>query len=92
MKRVYKYEIRVADFFALEMPVGAELLRVDAQGNVPCLWAIVDPDAGYPWLAGHYSALLGDLVSLLGQERICRLIDALDSLDDAVDGVKSEEK
>lgn len=28
------------------MPIGAELLTVQMQGNQPCLWALVNPDCG----------------------------------------------
>lgn len=40
---VYKYAAPIEDSFSLELPVGAEILHLDAQRDVPCLWALVDP-------------------------------------------------
>lgn len=47
--------------------------------------ASLDGDGSYPWLTGHYSGALKDLVDLLGAERIAALIDALATLDDEED-------
>ena len=43
MKMIYKYPITVADRFALSMPQGAQVLTVQSQREVPCIWALVDP-------------------------------------------------
>lgn len=45
MKRVFKYPIPVEDEFRLELPVEAQILTVQVQGNRPYLWALVDPAA-----------------------------------------------
>lgn len=45
MRKVFKYELPVDDYFTLSLPKGAQVLSVQAQGNKPCLWALVDPDA-----------------------------------------------
>ncbi len=45
MQRVYKYPIRIADVFSLELPRGAQLLDVQTQRGEPHLWALVDADA-----------------------------------------------
>lgn len=54
MKRIFKYPLpmevdgplaRWKGRFEIELPVGAEILTVQAQGNVPVLWATVDPEA-----------------------------------------------
>jgi hypothetical protein len=42
---VWKFPIPIADEFSLDMPAGARLLTVAVQGRVPCLWALVDPEA-----------------------------------------------
>lgn len=42
MKSVYKYPFEIADDFEIEMPAGADVLCVDAQYEVPCIWAMVD--------------------------------------------------
>lgn len=43
--KVWKFPIPVQDEFALDLPVGAQVLHVDAQAGKPCLWALVDPEA-----------------------------------------------
>lgn len=46
MKRVYKYEVPIQDQFALQLPVGAQVLTVQTQyGDAPRLWALVDADS-----------------------------------------------
>lgn len=41
--KVFKYPIDVANTFTMLLPLGAQILHVDAQNNLPCLWALVDP-------------------------------------------------
>lgn len=43
-KTIWKYSLPQQVSF-LEMPKGAEILTVQPQNGVPCIWAIVDPDA-----------------------------------------------
>lgn len=45
MLKVFKYPIGSEREFAIEMPIGARVLTVQEQGMVPCLWALVDPEA-----------------------------------------------
>lgn len=45
MKRIFKYELPVADRFSLLLPDGAEILGVQTQHHTPVLWAVVDPEA-----------------------------------------------
>lgn len=42
---VWKYPIPLEDWPELPMPLGADVLCVQMQGDMPCLWARVDPDA-----------------------------------------------
>lgn len=42
-KAIWKYEIKASEDFSLDIPVGGEILCVQAQGDVPRLWALVDP-------------------------------------------------
>jgi hypothetical protein len=42
---IYKYPFEIQDYVELALPHGAELLHVDFQREVPCLWALVDPKA-----------------------------------------------
>ena len=43
IKKVFKYNVMVADSFHLEIPIGAEILTVQVQRGVPQIWALVDP-------------------------------------------------
>lgn len=44
MKKIFKYPVNIVDRQEIEMPEGAEILTVQNQGGVICLWAIVDPE------------------------------------------------
>lgn len=45
MRKVFKYEVPVADKLSLSLPEGAKLLTFECQFDQPYLWALVDPDA-----------------------------------------------
>jgi hypothetical protein len=45
MKRIYKYPFEINDIVEMNLPKGAEVLSVQCQDDVPCLWALVDPEA-----------------------------------------------
>lgn len=51
--RIHKYPFALADEFVVRMPRGARLLTVQAQGDTPCLWAMVDPVA--PFMARKFA-------------------------------------
>lgn len=42
MKTIYKYPILLEEKQIISMPINAEILTVQIQNNVPCLWALVD--------------------------------------------------
>lgn len=44
MKKIFKYELPIIGLNQIQMPVGSKLLCVQMQGDVICLWALVDPD------------------------------------------------
>lgn len=44
MRTIYKYPFNVTDVVTLDLPRGAAVLHVACQGDVPCLWALVDND------------------------------------------------
>ena len=48
MKEVWKFEIPINDYFELVMPEKAKILYVDVQKDLPCLWALVDPEPNHP--------------------------------------------
>jgi len=45
MLTVYKYPVPLDDAFGLNLPIGARTLTFAAQGEIGCLWALVDPHA-----------------------------------------------
>ncbi len=45
MRKIFKYPLKVEDVQMIEMPKGAAILTVQAQQEIPCIWAEVDPDA-----------------------------------------------
>lgn len=45
MYKVFKYPIAPADYFAIDLPAGAQILTVAPQLGMVCLWALVDPGA-----------------------------------------------
>lgn len=42
---IWKFPLQIEDECRITMPNGAKLLTVQMQGMVPCLWAVVNPDA-----------------------------------------------
>jgi len=42
MKTIYKYPFEIVDAFTLTLPVTAQILTVQLQGEVPVLWALLD--------------------------------------------------
>lgn len=46
MITIYKYPLKVTDGQTVTMPAGAELLSVQVQNGIACLWAKVDTGLG----------------------------------------------
>ncbi len=44
MKTIYKYEIELNNVITVKMPIGAEILTVQIQNEIPCIWAKVDTE------------------------------------------------
>jgi hypothetical protein len=42
---IWKYPLEITDIQTLMMPEGAEILSAQMQGDVLCLWALVNQDA-----------------------------------------------
>ncbi len=65
--KIFKYELRVDDIQFVSMPKGAKLLTVQAQQDIPCVWALVDPNAEkedrkiYMWGTGHDASGVKDM-------------------------------
>lgn len=43
MRRVFKFPLAVTDDQTVGMPIGAEILCVQVQDSIPCMWALCDP-------------------------------------------------
>jgi len=43
--RIFKYTFDVNDLIEIEMPLNAIILSVQTQRGIPCIWAIVNPNA-----------------------------------------------
>lgn len=44
-KVIFKYQMPVLERFSMELPAGAEIIRMEDQGGMFWLWAVVDTDA-----------------------------------------------
>lgn len=44
MKTIYKYPLKIQDKQTVSIPMGAQILSVQVQDEVVCLWALVDPE------------------------------------------------
>lgn len=46
MKAIWKFTIdKIEKEVVISMPTGAKILAVQVQEGVPCIWAVVEPDA-----------------------------------------------
>ena len=45
MKTIWKYPLAITDSQEIRVPAGALALSVQMQGDIPCLWVLVDPTA-----------------------------------------------
>ncbi|OYT14609.1 MAG: hypothetical protein B7C24_17440 [Bacteroidetes bacterium 4572_77] len=44
MRKVYKYVLPIDDHLTIPLPQGAEILKVDTQAGIPCMWALANPE------------------------------------------------
>ena len=55
MRTIWKFGLEVTGRQSVTMPADAEILSVQVQAGVPCLWALVSPDApGVPRTVDTY--------------------------------------
>ncbi len=43
-RKIFKYELSSAFAQEISMPQDAEIISVQLQRNMPCIWAIIDPE------------------------------------------------
>ena len=73
MRSVWKFPIAMTDVQSVDMPMGAEILAVQMQGEQCCLWALCEPDnAKRPRIilihgTGHR---VGDITRYIGSVQI----------------------
>lgn len=65
-RMIWKFPVSIAERFSVEMPAGAEILTVQMQGDTPCMWAIVDPDA-FPEIRNFRMAGTGHELGQIGR-------------------------
>jgi hypothetical protein len=41
---IYKYPFEITSRITIALPRWAQILHVDVWGDIPCLWALVNPD------------------------------------------------
>lgn len=44
-KSIWKFQLETTDYQTISMPKDAEILTVQTQGDTPCVWALVNPEA-----------------------------------------------
>lgn len=42
-KTIYKYQLNTITNQTIKLPIGAEILTIQAQYDDPCIWCLVDP-------------------------------------------------
>ncbi|REC56978.1 hypothetical protein DRF62_02130 [Chryseobacterium piscium] len=45
MNTIYKYELQTIEQQTISMPVGSEILKLDLQFGIPCIWVKVDTNS-----------------------------------------------
>jgi hypothetical protein len=56
MKTIWKFPLAMVSPQRVDMPEGAQILTVQAQGDFGCIWALVDPDVEKQ---SHYFEIYG---------------------------------
>jgi hypothetical protein len=43
MRRIHKYPFAIDDDVIVNLPLNATIISIQLQGDIPCVWAIVNP-------------------------------------------------
>ena len=70
MKEVWKFPLEVTDLQKIRMPKNSILLTVQAQREVPCLWALVETDKESE---ERFIRITGEKTGKEGEERFIRI-------------------
>ena len=44
-KKIFKYQLETTSIQEIEMPQGSEILCIQTQNGIPCIWALVEQNA-----------------------------------------------
>jgi hypothetical protein len=44
-KTIWKFPLQIMDRQEIKVPMGAQILSVQVQDGIPCMWAMVEPDS-----------------------------------------------
>jgi hypothetical protein len=47
IRKIFKFPFPIGGEVEISMPAGSEILTVQTQGGIPCIWAVVDADAPF---------------------------------------------
>ena len=78
MKTIYKYPLKADEYQMITMPRSAQILTVQAQKEMPCVWALVEtnnePEERYFRMAGtgHLLGPKDKLLRYIGTFQIMR--------------------
>ena len=65
MKKIYKYHVGIVDHQVIEMSRNAQILSVQFQDGILCMWALVNPDE--PKVAREFAVIgTGNLFNTKG--------------------------
>jgi hypothetical protein len=53
MKTIHKFLLELTDWQEIAMPVGAEILTLQTQSEIPCIWALCDTTK--PVVSRHFA-------------------------------------
>lgn len=73
MQTIYKYPLKVADRQTISLLKNSQILTIQNQKGIPCLWALVDPDelefeerVIYTYGTGHKIEISEDEINYIG--------------------------
>jgi len=42
--KIFKYQVPIKDYCEIQMPKNTQILTFQSQYDIPCIWALVDPE------------------------------------------------
>lgn len=80
---IWKFPIKVMDFQTVEMPLGAQIISVQPQNGVLCMWALVDSEQNKKelrrlWVFGTGNPIEGSAYDAFHQGKMIHLATVKD--------------